>query len=265
VYLLRSCLLVLFAGLTALAASAFQTPVAGTGAPLDSSLFRRYAGLQSRIREARQLMDQRQFEASRRLLQACFQAIPGHAEAHYLLAQMAYEERRFEEALAQAQWAERSLVGLEQLHRAELAAAQARDAALDAALQNSLANLDAAGVDPRGCSGGLFTTRQHALDDQRQKLGRFEEQADVQGVPAQLYLLQGNCLYRLKQPEAALACYQQALQKDPASPTAWNNLIGLCLGTGDVQQAKLWLARATSAKVAVRSELQQALQDKAKP
>lgn len=264
-YLLRSCSLALLAGITAPAASARMTLVEGVGVPLDASLFRRYAGLQSRIREARQLMDQRQFEASRRLLQACFKAIPDHAEAHHLLAQMAYEERRFEEALAQAQWAERSLLGLEQQRRAELAAAEARDAALDAALQSSLSNLDAAGVDPRGCSGSLFTTRQHALDDQRQKLGRFEDQADVPGVPAELYLLQGNCLYRLKRFEAALACYQQALQKDPASPTAWNNAIGLCLGAGDVQQARDWASRATQANIALRPELKRALQEKANP
>jgi tetratricopeptide (TPR) repeat protein len=265
VYLLRSCSLVLLAGLTAPPVHACMVPVEGAGAPLDSSLFRRYAGLQSRIREARQLMNQRQFEASRHLLQVCFKAIPDHAEAHYLLAQMAYEERRFEEALAQAQWAERSLVALEQLHRTELAAAEARDAALDAALQSSLSNLDAAGVDPRGCSGSLFTTRQHALDDQRQKLGRFEEQADVPGVPAVLYLLQGNCLVRLKRSEAALACYQLALQKDPASPTAWNNVIGVFLGTGDLAQARDWASRATQANIALRPELKKALQDKANP
>ncbi len=262
-FLLHSCSLVLLAGLAVPISTAGMAPVEGAGAPLDSSLFRRYAGLRSRIREARQLLDQRQFEASRRLLQACLKAIPDHAEAHYLLAQMAYEERHFEEALAQAQWAERSLVGLEQLSRAELAAAEARDAALDAALQSSLSNLDATGVDPRGCSGSLFTIRQHALDDQRQKLGRFEEQADVPGVPAELYLLQGNCLYRLKRFEAALACYQQALQKDPASPAAWNNVIGLCLGTGDLAQARNWASRATQANIALRPELKKALLEKA--
>ena len=263
--LLRTCSLILLAGLVVLAASPSVAPGDSAEAQPDASLFRRYAGFQGSIREARRLMNQRQFEASRRLLQPCFKAIPDHAEAHYLLAQMAYEERRFEEALAQAQWAERSLVSLEQLRRAELEVTEARDAALDAALQTSLASLDAAGVDPRGCSGSLFTTRQHALNDQRQKLGRFEDQEDVPGVPAELYLLQGNCWYRLKRPEAALACYQQAIQKDPASPTAWNNLIGLCLGTGDVKQAKEWLARATSAHVAVRPELQKALQEKANP
>jgi len=265
VFLLRSCSLVLLAGLTAPAAGAFLGPADGLDPQHDSSLFRRYAGLQSRIGEARHLMNQRQFEASRRLLQSCFKAIPDHAEAHYLLAQMAYEERRFEEALAQAQWAERSLLSLEQLRRAELEATEARDAALDAALQTSLASLDAAGVDPHGCSGSLFTTRQHALNDQRQKLGRFEDQWDVEGVPAELYLLRGNCLYRLRRSEEALVCYQQAIQKDPSSPTAWNNLIGLCLGKGHVQQAREWLSRATSANVALRPELKKALQEKANP
>ena len=263
--LLHSYSLALLVGLAVPYAGASLAPVEVVDAPLDSSLFRRYAGLQSTIKEARRLMGQRQFEGARRQLQPCFAGIPDHAEAHYLLAQMAYEERQFQEALAEAQWAERSLGKLEQLRRAELKAAEAQDAALEAALQNSLSNLDAAGVDPRGCSGNLFTIRQHVLNDQQQKLGRFEDQADIEGVPAELYLLQGNCCYRLKRPDEAMACYQLAIQKNPTLPTAWNNLIGLSLETGDFQRAKDWFARATSANIAMRPELKKALQEKTTP
>lgn len=263
--LLHSSYLVLLVGFGVPATDASLAPADTVDAQVDSSLFRKYAGLQGTIREARRLMNQRQFEASRHLLHTCFTRIPDHAEAHYLLAQMAYEERQFEEALTQAQRSERSLSNLEQLRRTELKAAEAQDAALDAALQNSLSNLDAAGVDPRGCSGNLFTIQQHAIRDQQQKLGRFEDQADIEGAPAELYLLQGNCYYRLKRPDEAMACYQLAIQKNPTLPSAWNNLIGLSLEAGDRQRAKDWLTRATSANIAIRPELKKALQEKTAP
>lgn len=234
-------------------------------AQADLSLFRKYAGHQGAIRKARELMNQRRFPESRRLLQPCLEAIPDHAEAHHLLAQMAYEERRFEEALSHARLAEQSLIKLEQLRRAELAAADAQDAALETALKNSLINLEAAGVDPRGCSGSLYTTQQHILNDHRQKLGRLVDETDILGVPAELYLLEGNCLFRLKRLEEAKDRYQVAIQKNPSGPAAWNNLIGLCLGSGDLPQAREWLDRANKARIDVRAELRKALEDRPRP
>lgn len=231
----------------------------------DGSLLRRYAGQQSAIGKARELMDQRRFTESQRQLQPCLKAIPDHAEAHYLLAQMAYEEWRFQEALAHAEQAERSLVKLGQLRRAELKAVESRDAALDATLQSSLTSLDAAGVDPKGCSGNLYTARQHALNDQRQKLGRFMDEADILGVPAELYLLEGNCLFRLKRLEEAKGCYELAIQKHPSGSTAWNNLIGLFLSAGDLRTAQEWRSRAKKANIVVRPELLKSLDERANP
>lgn len=231
----------------------------------EDSLLQRYAGYRGVILEAKRLVNQRQFAEARRRLQPCLTALPDHWEAHYLLAQMAYEDRKVEEALSHLQTAERSLLKLEQLRRAELEAAKARDAVKEAALQNSLSQLDTTGLDPHGCMGGELAVRQHALNDQRQTLGRTPEETPTQPIPAELHLLHGNCLYRLKRFDEAKELYQLAIQKDPAGPYAWNNLIGLCLERGEHELAKAWLSRAKEAQVTLRPELIKAVQEKTTP
>jgi tetratricopeptide (TPR) repeat protein len=265
VLILNICAQILFATMMPSTACAFTSPSDLLNSQEDSSLFRRYAGHQGSIRTARNLMNQRRFTESRQQLQPCLKAIPDHAEAHYLLAQMAYEERQFADALSHVQQAEYSHIKLDQMRRAELDAAEARDAAIDAALQTSISSLEAAGVDPKGCSGNMYTSRQHALNDQRQKLGRFEDETDMQGVPAELYLLKGNCLYRLKRLDEAKACYQQAIQRDRSAPTAWNNLIGLYLRAGDISSAKEWASLAAKSRIELRPELKKAVQERANP
>lgn len=226
----------------------------------------RYAGFKSTVQEARRLMGQHRFAESRRQLEICLAAIPEHAEAHYLLAQMAYEEHHFDKCLAHLQVAERSLLKRDQLLRAELEAAEARSAALEAALQASLSSLDAEGVDPKGCSGSLYTTRQHALNDHRQqKLGSASGESLPEGIPAEFHLLHGNCLLRLNRLEEARTCYLEAIRKDPKGPVAWNNLIGLYLVRRNLPEARACLDRAQAAGVAVRPELQKALQEKTAP
>lgn len=231
----------------------------------DASLFQRYAGFRSVLQEARRLVEHRQFAEARRRLEPCLAALPEHWEAHYLLAQMAYDERKIEEALAHLQTAERSLLKLDQLRRADLEAARARDAAAEAALQVSVAQLDPVGTESLGCMTSELVVRKHALNDSRQKLGRATEDTPAQPIPAELHLLQGNCLYRLKRFDESKEAYKLAIQKDPAGTYAWNNLIGLCLERGEPGQAKEWLARAQNAKVILRPELIKAVQETVAP
>lgn len=251
----HSCLMTLLTGFLAVSIGASANP----GSPPGFADLREYASFGRAIREARNLKNQHRFKEARLSLGPCLQAIPDHAEAHYLLAQMAYEEQRYEEALSHTQQAERTFLKLEQMARIELEAAEARAASLEAELQSSLIGLDAAGVDPRGCSGNLFTSRQHNLNDQRQKLGRIEGPSDIQSVPTELYLLKGNCFYRLKRFNEAEICYQQVTRMDPGAPTAWNNLIGLHLSAGNLPTAKKWFSQATKEGIPVRPELRKAI------
>ncbi|WLT31929.1 tetratricopeptide repeat protein [Geothrix sp. PMB-07] len=227
--------------------------------PDDAFLLRRYVGFNRTLQQTKQLMDQNRFRDATLKLEPCLEVIPDHPEAHFLLAQMAYQERRYQACLAHIQASQQGYAHVERIQRQERAAAAAQAAALEATLQASLAELEQVGVDPRGCSGGLYIAREHNLNDQRQRGETRGDTVETIGVPAELFLLLGNCHYRLKQFGEAKANYQTAIESNPSLEPAWNNLIGLCLERHELAQAKAWLARANQAQVQIRPELLSAI------
>ena len=229
------------------------------GSSGDLSIFRRYQALDARIVEARQALDDRRFKDAQQLLEPCLQKIPDHFEAHFLLAQMAYEHRDYAGALAHVETSERALAALDRQYHDQIADLKAQDAAEEQAMQASLDELTARGVDPTGCSGQLFTLKRSALQYLDAKKGQLYHQDTPFAVPAAYHLLHGNCLYRLGQPSGAIAEYRRSIQADPRQPDAWNNLLALLLETGDRAGAQAELARAESVRVAVRPALKQAV------
>ena len=225
----------------------------------DLSIFRRYQALDARIVEARQALGERRFKDAQQLLDPCLQKIPDHFEAHFLLAQMAYEHRDYAGALAEVETSERALAALDRQYHDQLADLKAQDAAEEQAMQASLDELSARGVDPTACSGQLYTLKRSALQYLDAKKGQLYHQDTPFAVPAAYRLLHGNCLYRLGQPAGAIAQYRLAIQADPRQPDAWNNLLALLLETGDRAGAQAELAKAEAAHVAVRPALKQAV------
>lgn len=229
------------------------------GSSGDLSIFRRYQALDARIVEARQALDGRRFKDAQQLLEPCLQKIPDHFEAHFLLAQMAYEHRDYAGALAHVEISERSLAALDRQYHDQIADLKAQDAAEEQAMQASLDELTARGGDPTGCSAELFTLKRSALQYLDAKKGQLYHQDTPFAVPAAYHLLHGNCLYRLGRPAGAIAEYRRSIQADPRQPDAWNNLLALLLETGNRAGAQAELARAESVRVAVRPALRQAV------
>jgi len=225
----------------------------------DLSIFRRYQALDARILEARQALGERRFPDALQLLEPCLQKIPDHFEAHFLLAQMAYEHRDYAGALAHVEISERSLAALDRQYHDQLADLKAQDAAEEQAMQASLDELTARGGDPTGCSAQLFTLKRSALQFLDAKKGQLYHQDTPFAVPAAYRLLHGNCLYRLGQPAGAIAQYRLSIEADPRQPDAWNNLLALLLETGDRAGAQAELAKAEAVHVAVRPALKQAV------
>ena len=225
----------------------------------DMSIFQRYQALDARIVEARQALDGRRFQDALQLLEPCLQKVPDHFEAHFLLAQMAYEHRDYAGALAHMETSERTLAALDRQYRDQLADLKAQDAAEEQAMQASLDELSARGVDPTACSGQLYTLKRSALQYLDAKKGQLYHQDTPFAVPATYRLLHGNCLYRLGQPAGAIAQYRLAIQADPRQPDAWNNLLALLLETGDRAGAQAELAKAEADHIAVRPALKQAV------
>jgi tetratricopeptide (TPR) repeat protein len=226
---------------------------------VDPTIYGRQAALKPVMEQAQKDLEARRFAQAAQGAEACLQKIPDYFEAHFLLAQIAYEYRDFEGALAHLEVAERNLRDLARLYQSQLDAIRAQD---DADLISAEANFDqllARGVDPSACSGGLYRIRQKKIDDLQAKKGAIHDQELPFSIPAPYFLLHGNCLFRLGRRDEAVAYYRMAVQADPALGFAWNNLIRLECLAKDFAQARADLAKAEAAQVVIRPELKKAV------
>lgn len=227
--------------------------------PGNTSLFLRYNALNGTVERASREVAARHFAEARRLLASCLAKVPDHFEAHYHLARMDYEARDFAGALGHLERSERSLADLDRKYRDEMAALAAQAEAEEVAMQSSLDNLYARGVDPAGCMAATFQAKQSDLRFLEAKKGHLYDRENPFSVPADYHFLHGNCLYRLGRREEALAQYRLAVQQDTAHANAWNNLISLQWEAKAHAQARVDLDRATAAHVAIRPELKKAV------
>lgn len=212
----------------------------GTGDPI----FHRYRVLEPTVRKAGEAVLSRHFEEAKRLLEPVLKDVPDHAEAHFLLATMAYQDRDFSGALGHIETSERSLKDLRQRYKAVLAKREDDDTEDARVTQDSLRSLVDAGYD--SIDDILGDKRQHlkAIEDRKGNLLNVKE---AFAVPASYSLLHGNCLFRLGRASEAAAEYQMAIQTDPVNTKAWNNLINLYWEQKDLAQARVALAKAEAA------------------
>ena len=222
---------------------------------LNLSIFQRYQSLDGALHQASLEVDGRNFGRARQLLEPCLRQIPDHFEAHFLLARIAYEGRDYDGTLAHLGIAGQSLAKLDRLYREEIAALKALADAEQQAMQSSLDNLYARGVDPNGCQASLFLTKRQALAFLEAKKGHLYDRENPFAVPADYRFLQGNALLRLGRREEARVQYRAATAADPAHANAWNNLIALSVEARDLAQARTDLGRAEAAGITVRPAL----------
>ncbi len=226
---------------------------------LDPSLLGRLPALNPMIEKARKNLALKQFPQVVQDLEPCLRQVPNHYEAHFLLAQVSYEGRDFQGALAHLLIAEQNLVDLSKLFQAQMEAIRVQD---DLDLMEAEANYDqlgARGVDPSACSGVLYRIRKRAIEEVEARKGHLHDWEKPFEVPAPLYFLHGNTLYRLGRRDEARAQYRLAVATDPSHANAWNNLLALHLEARDPSQARADLERAEAARVVIRPELKQAV------
>lgn len=216
----------------------------GTGDPI----FHRYRVLEPTVRKAGDAVMSHHFEEAKRLLVPVLKDVPDHAEAHFLLATMAYQDRDFTGALGHIEMSERSLKDLNQRYSAVLAKREENDAEDARVTQDSLQHLVDAGYD--SIDDILGDKRQHLKNIEARKGNLLDAKAAFT-VPASYSLLHGNCLFRLGRAAEAAAEYQMAIQADPANTKAWNNLINLYWEQKDLTLARTTLAKAEAAGVMI--------------
>lgn len=225
----------------------------------EASSSARYATLRPSMARAMELLREKHVEEAKAILLKCVDQMPDHHMANFQLALLAYEAKDFQGALGRIEIAERSLESLEQRLQAERQQLSAEIDKEQAAMQDSLDELTARGVDPTGCQAGLYIVKGNIIRElsaRKESLGR--DDATLGGLGDYRYL-HGNCLYRLGRPAEARDQYLRALQADPAHELAWNNLLGLDLETGKGAEAKATLVKADALKVKVRPNLRAAV------
>jgi len=226
---------------------------------LDPAILGRLPALNAILEQARKDLAEHRFLQVAQRLEPCLKQMPNHFEAHFLLAQVAYESRDFEGALGHMQISEQNLRDLAKVFEAQREALRAQE---ESDLMEAEANFDQLGarnVDPGACSGILYRIRQKAIDDLEARKGHLHDQVRPFAIPSAYHFLHGNALYRLGRRDEALVQYRQAIQEDPAHAHAWNNLVGLQLESRAFAQARLDLERAETTHVAIRPELKKAV------
>jgi tetratricopeptide (TPR) repeat protein len=218
------------------------------------TLFHRYRILAPSVRKAGTEVEALHFDEAKRLLEPVLKEVPDHAQAHFLLATMAYQSRDFAGALAHIETSERSLKDLNRRYAQVLAKMRADDEEDARVTLDSLRSLEDAGYD----------SINDILDDKRQHLKGIDARSGellnpnaTLTVPSAYSFLHGNCLYRLGRPAEAAAQYRLAVQSDPSNAKAWNNLVNLYWEGKDAGQARSALAQAEAAGVAIQPQLKQ--------
>lgn len=237
------------------AAAALALPLAQVHAQgAGETLFHRYRVLAPSVKQAAQAVEARRFDEAKRLLDPVLKEVPDHAEAHFLLATMAYQGRDFAGALGHIETSERSLEDLGRRYAAVMAKMKADDQEDARMTQDSLNNLVDAGYD--SINDILDDKRRH-LKELEEKNGSLLSREATFAVPSVYSFLHGNCLYRLGRPAEAAAQYRLAVQSDPKNAKAWNNLVDLYWEGKAFGQARSALAQAEAAGVAIQPGLKQ--------
>ncbi|HXC16171.1 MAG TPA: tetratricopeptide repeat protein [Holophagaceae bacterium] len=227
-----------------------QVQAQGAGEPI----FHHYRVLEPSVRKAGKEVEAHRFDDANRLLEPVLKEVPDHAEAHFLLALMAYEGRDFAGALNHIETSERSLEDLNQRYARVLAKMKDDDDEDARVTQDSLNHLVDAGYD--SINDILDDKRQHLKDLEAKNGGLLNRDAAF-AVPSAYSFLYGNCLYRLGRASEAAAQYQLAVHSDPTNAKAWNNLVNLYWEAKDFDQARAALAKAEAAGAAIQPKLKQ--------
>ena len=214
----------------------------------------KYKAQEKTLAKARKLLQRRQTSRGQAGLLECLQGVPGHYEAHYLLAHLAADRGDFAEAVARMERVEAEMDRLAGLCRAwqeEHAREETADRELvSGASQRSLITSPCASNSTRVDIGRLNRERGIANGSGLSPLDprRFE-------VPAAYFFEHGNFLFKSRLWSEAAARYRLAVERDPGLVAAWNNLLSSLMLAGQGDEARDWLERAVQAGVDVNPGL----------
>ena len=229
---------------------------------VDTVQIQAYKAAGASYEKARKAFEKRDLEKAKKELDACLKRMPEFSEAHFLLAKIAYLEKRYAEALEHMERAETSF---DASTAAYLEVQSDRTRELMQRRDDELARLD-----------GLRTALANATSDEqrfiiqgqidqaerrREELDReiADQPQEVVFMPADYHFFHGNILLRLNRLDDAAFQYREALKIKPDHADASNNLASLYLSAGHPKVAMEILELAEAKGATVNAELKKAV------
>jgi pentatricopeptide repeat protein len=198
-------------------------------------LFQRYQSANKRFEKGKDEFIKGKIDKAEKELNECLKIMPEHADAYFVLAQIAYGKGDLELALSQMETAKRNYSALVQM---KMNMDQVRILKMQEARDS-----------------GRYDEKYTDAIDTRLSRPIAEEGA----IPADYHYIHGNILFKLREFQKAHDMYMQAITVDPKHKDAYNNLINIYLMSKQYQKGLDYLKLAEENNVKVNEKLKEAL------
>jgi len=193
---------------------------------------------------------------------ASLEIFPGYSDAHFLLAQLQYQQGQYESALQEIENAKSGFSAIKEFY-------------FDS-YQNYIDTLreerDKKDVQIQDLTQALASAQTPALkqqlQDQINELKAIMATIDNRlrewipktiDIPADYHYIHGNILFKMKRYAEAIGFYEAAVQADPNHANAYNNLISILFSQGDMVHALKYVEQAEASGVTVNEKLKKAV------
>lgn len=207
-------------------------------------------------------------DKARKEAETALEIFPEYAEAHLLMAQLEYQEGRYENALKEVATAKTDFLAFGKLY------SYSYQEYLDRLRQQRDQKQEVINSMGAGLAQAKSNAERLRIESQISRAKQDMTTIDMRlnnpipstlDLPAEYHYIQGNILFKLKRYDEALALYQAAVQADPRHANAYNNLIMIVFARNDIAGALKYLEQAEANGVTVNEKLKKDLLAKKPP
>jgi len=232
-----------------------------SGQESDRVVLQKYKMLEPNLLKAEKYFVAKNWAKAQKELENSLKTLPTHYQAHFLLAQIHYQQGEYEQALDQMEAAKagfsKMIQIVQQFQNEKIKLRQDEDIQNQEAINELYQN-----VVKDNCKTEASLHEINRIDTEMQakdKPVQIKSSELKLQMPSEYCYWHGNCLFRLKKYADAETQYQQAIRIDPGNASAYNNLINLLFVQKRLDQAEQLIGQAESNGVAVNPELKRAV------
>ncbi len=207
-------------------------------------------------------------EKAKKEAETGLEIFPRYAEARLLLAELDYQQGRYDEALEEIETAKTDFNSFSRLYTFSYQEYLDRLREQRDEKEEYINQLAAA------ASGAKNSTERMRIETQISNAKHDLTTIDIRlrdpipptlEIPAEYHFIHGNILFKRKRVAEAQGFYLEAVKADPHHANAYNNLINICFARGDTAGALGYLEQAETNGVTVNEKLKQAVLAKQPP